>query len=51
MSLTTKRGCQVDQERGIPYIQFAPDTQDFFDDWRLNLEIRLRSGTLSNLMA
>ena len=44
------RGCQVDQDRGIPYLGFSPDAQDFFDEWRVELENRLRSGDLSTVM-
>jgi len=43
-------GCAVDQERGIPYTGFSRDAQDFFDEWRVELERRLRSGALSNVM-
>ena len=31
---------------GIPYLRFAPDAQEQFDDWRAILEHRLRSGDL-----
>jgi putative DNA primase/helicase len=44
------RRCEVDQDRGIPYLGFSTDAQDFFDAWRLELENRLRSGGLSNVM-
>ena len=43
-------GCTVDSERGIPYIGFSEEAQAFFDGWRIELENRLRSATLSNLM-
>ncbi|MFI5458968.1 MAG: DUF3987 domain-containing protein [Isosphaerales bacterium] len=45
------RGCQVDQERGIPYVNFCHEAQDYFDAWWIGLENRVRSGTLSNVMA
>jgi hypothetical protein len=45
------RGCQIDQDRNIPYLKFSPDAQEFFDEWRVSLENRLRSGVLSNVMA
>jgi putative DNA primase/helicase len=35
---------QRDEERNIPYLHFAPDAQDFFNEWRTTLENRLRSG-------
>jgi putative DNA primase/helicase len=44
-------GCDVDQDSGIPFLRFAGDAQDFFDQWRVELENRLRSQTLSNIMA
>jgi len=43
-------GCQVDKDRGIPYLQFSPEAQEYFDEWRSTLEKRLRSGTLSTIM-
>jgi hypothetical protein len=43
-------GCEVDEHSGIPFLRFAPDAQAFFDEWRVDLENRLRSGTLSNIM-
>jgi hypothetical protein len=45
------RGCSVDLERGIPFLRFDPVAQDFFDEWRIKLEMRLRSGQESSLMA
>jgi putative DNA primase/helicase len=44
-------GCEVDEDTGIPFLRFASDAQDFFDDWRVELENRLRSATLSSVMA
>jgi putative DNA primase/helicase len=44
-------GCEFDEDTGIPFLRFASDAQDFFDDWRVELENRLRSATLSSVMA
>jgi putative DNA primase/helicase len=38
------QGCERDQERDIPFLRFAPDAQDLFDEWRADLENRLRAG-------
>ncbi len=35
----------------IPYLRFASDAQDLFDEWRANLERRLRTGELSDTPA
>jgi putative DNA primase/helicase len=43
--------CETEKDTGIPFLRFAPDAQDFFDEWRANLENRLRSNTLSNAMS
>jgi hypothetical protein len=32
-------------------LRFETDAQDFFDEWRSDLENRLRSGALSNVMS
>jgi putative DNA primase/helicase len=45
------RGCPVDAHSGIAYLRFDEEAQGFFDEWRVALEKRLRSGTLSSLMA
>jgi putative DNA primase/helicase len=39
-----KVGAQEDEDRGIPFLRFAPDAQRLFDQWRTELENRLRSG-------
>jgi putative DNA primase/helicase len=44
------RGCAFDQEGDIPYVKFSSVAQDFFDGWREELENRLRSAALSNVM-
>lgn len=36
-------GCQTDDE-DIWYLRFTPEAQDRFDDWRRELELRLRAG-------
>jgi Protein of unknown function (DUF3987) len=43
-------GCQVDADTGIPFLRFSDDAQEFFNAWRVQLEDRLRSGTLSNVL-
>jgi putative DNA primase/helicase len=43
--------CQFDEERGIPYINFSDEAQEFFDEWRIGLENRLRSGAINGIMA
>lgn len=32
------------EDGGIPFLRFTPDAQAFFDDWRTELERKLRSG-------
>jgi hypothetical protein len=44
------RGCSVDPERGIPFLGFDPAAQEFFDEWRIKLELRLRAGQDSSLI-
>ena len=44
------RGCPLDAERTVPFLGFDPAAQDYFDDWRIQLEVRLRSGQDSTLM-
>jgi hypothetical protein len=34
-------------EGGIPYLRFSAEAQSFFDEWRTDLEIRLRSEQLA----
>ena len=45
-----RMGCEIDEKRGIPYLQFSSEAQDYFDEWRSTLENRLRSGALSAIM-
>jgi putative DNA primase/helicase len=45
------KGCSVDEDTGIPFIGFDDDAQAFFVEWYTALEERLKSGTLSNIMA
>jgi putative DNA primase/helicase len=47
----TKLKCEVDPDRGIPFVRFSDAAQQFFTPWREGLEKRLRSGTLSSVMA
>lgn len=32
------------EDSSVPYLRFAPDAQEFFDEWREELEHRLRRG-------
>lgn len=43
-------GIPVDQARNLPFIGFCPAAQDLFDEWRTDLENRLRSGADNPLM-
>jgi putative DNA primase/helicase len=43
-------GAAYDEERAIHYLSFDDDAQRFFDEWRIALENRLRSGAISNTM-
>jgi putative DNA primase/helicase len=36
-------GVDVDEDRHIPWLRFAPEAQDLFDEWRADLENRLRT--------
>ncbi len=49
-TLEEQRGAGGDDD-DIPYLQFASDAQDLFDEWRANLERRLRTGELSDTPA
>ncbi len=40
-------GATDDGEGGVPALRFAPDAQEVFDEWREELEARLRGGDLS----
>ncbi len=44
---TEGAGATDDGEGGVPTVRFAPDAQEVFDDWRNDLEGRLRGGELS----
>lgn len=37
-------GAVANGDSGIPYLQFDPDAQDVFNEWRGELEIKVRSG-------
>jgi hypothetical protein len=43
-------GAEVDEDRNVPFLRFAPDAQDLFDGWRADLENRLRGGEDSPVM-
>jgi len=45
------RGCRVDEDRGVPYLSFDDEAQEFFDEWREALENRLRSPDIDPLIA
>jgi hypothetical protein len=47
----TGRGSKVDDDSGVPYLNFADDAQRFFDEWYTALQLRLRSGELTDVMA
>jgi putative DNA primase/helicase len=42
-------GAQI-EENEIPYLNFAPDAQEFFKDWLCELETRLRDGLESPML-
>jgi putative DNA primase/helicase len=44
------RGCAYDEDRQVAYLGFAPSAQDLFDQWRCDLENRLRGGGETTLM-
>lgn len=46
-----ERGCQADDYSELPFVRFAPDAQNHFDQWYTALRSRLQNGTLSNVMA
>lgn len=37
-------GANVDDEGEIPWLRFAPDAQEVFDEWRAELEAELRNN-------
>jgi Protein of unknown function (DUF3987) len=43
-------GIEIDEDKGLPFLRFADDAQDLFDEWRCDLENRLRDGSESVLM-
>ena len=45
------RGCKVEDDSGLHYLNFADDAQSFFNEWYTNLQRRLRSGELTDVMA
>ncbi len=45
------KGCKIDDDSGLPFVNFAPEAQQFFDGWYTELQNRLRSGELTGVMA
>lgn len=45
------KGCKSDDEGGLPFLNFTPEAQQFFDGWYTELQGRLRSGELTDVMA
>jgi putative DNA primase/helicase len=41
-------GATTAEYQDIPALRFSPEAQEFFDAWRLDLEVRLRSGTINS---
>jgi hypothetical protein len=39
-----------DGEDGLPYLRFAPEAQEIFNEWRTALEARLRDGELPPML-
>ena len=39
-----ERGCQIDEDQGLAYIGFDDEAQALFNEWRVDLENRLRGG-------
>ena len=46
-----EKGCRIDDDSGIAYVNFAPDAQLHFDQWYTELQGRLRNGEMSDVMA
>lgn len=40
-------GAKTDAEGGLPYVRFSEQAQEVFDNWRHELESRLRAGDMS----
>jgi hypothetical protein len=45
------KGCELDENQGLRFVRFDDKAQIFFETWYTDLQIRLRSGTVPNLMA
>jgi hypothetical protein len=43
-------GVEVDEDHNVPFLRFDAEAQQLFDEWRTDLENRLRSGQLSTLL-
>jgi hypothetical protein len=44
------KGCATDDDSGLPYVNFTPEAQAFFDGWYTELQNRLRGGELTDVM-
>jgi putative DNA primase/helicase len=45
------KGCEREDDSSVPYVRFDAEAQGFFDRWRADLEDRLHSGVLTDIMA
>jgi putative DNA primase/helicase len=45
------KGCTIEDDGLLPYVRFDGKAQGFFDEWRTDLENRLRHGALSDVMS
>jgi hypothetical protein len=43
-------GAEVDQDDAMPYLRFTPEAQEWFTEWRTELEHRLRDDTLPPML-
>ncbi len=46
-----EKGCKVDSDSGFPVINFTPEAQAFFNGWYTDLQRRIRSGELTDILA
>ena len=46
-----EKGCEFDDDNRFPVINFTPEAQAFFNEWYTDLQRRLRSGELTDIMA
>ncbi len=45
------KGCKPDRDSGLPFVNFSDEAQQLFDQWYTELQGRLRSGELTDVMA